>query len=408
MRLNNLLSFGPNAEEIELNPLNVLVGPNAAGKSNLIEALSLLQYAPSDLAIPLREGGGISEWLWKGSPDPKAAELDITAYYPQGPMPLRHVLSLAETGQKFQVEDERIENEHPSKSYEEDVLFYYRYQHGRPMISTWPVPDHDSPDTELRESNTSVDRARRSLRHLDTDSIDHANSILAQRKDADLYPEITYLGENYAKLKIYREWSLGPASPPRRPQQVDLPEDFLLEDATNIALILNNLIHVGYRSMILNYLQYFYEEIEDISTKIEGGTVQLYVHEKGLKGAPIPASRISDGMLRFLCLLSILCHPNPPPLVCIEEPELCLHPDIIPVIGNLLIEATERTQLIVTTHSDTLVSALSEVPQYVLVCERDEGGSTLKRLDQNQLTDWLEEFKLGDLWRMGEIGGTRW
>lgn len=407
LRLRNLLSYGPEASEVELGGLNVLIGPNAVGKSNLIEAISLLQASPTDLAKPIREGGGIAEWLWKGAEHASAAQIDATVYYPNGAMPLRHVLSLAEVGQKFQVEDERIESEHSRNPGDDDVFFFYRYQHGHPVINAWPPPNEDEPTSAKEEQGWHEVTGRR-LRKLSTDAIDHGKSILAQRKDADLYPEITYLAENYAGVKIYREWSLGRGTPPRRPQQVDLPDDFLLEDATNIALILNNLIHSGYRNTILEHLRTFYEDIEDITTKIQGGTVQLYLHEKGLAGGPIPAARISDGMLRFLGLLAILVHPNPPSLVCIEEPELCLHPDIIPTVGKLLVEASERTQLVVTTHSDALISSLSDVPECVLVCERDADGSSLRRLEAEQLADWLDTYKLGDIWRMGEIGGTRW
>ena len=66
IRLENILSFGPGVE-FPLEPLNVLIGPNASGKSNLIEALSLLAAAPRDLQAPIRAGGGVREWLWKGA-----------------------------------------------------------------------------------------------------------------------------------------------------------------------------------------------------------------------------------------------------------------------------------------------------------------------------------------------------
>jgi predicted ATPase len=93
-------------------------------------------------------------------------------------------------------------------------------------------------------------------------------------------------------------------------------------------------------------------------------------------------------------------------LICIEEPEIGLHPDVLPVVADLLVEASQRTQLIVTTHSDLLVSGLSEVPESVLVCERDEEGTTLRRLEKDKLAEWLEKYSLGDLWLKGEIGGT--
>jgi predicted ATPase len=106
--------------------------------------------------------------------------------------------------------------------------------------------------------------------------------------------------------------------------------------------------------------------------------------------------------------MALLLDPTPPPLICIEEPELGLHPDILPTIAEMLIEASQRTQLIVTTHSDALISALSEYPESVVVCERDEKGSHLRRLEPDKLKDWLENYTLGDLRQMGEIGGNRW
>jgi predicted ATPase len=105
----------------------------------------------------------------------------------------------------------------------------------------------------------------------------------------------------------------------------------------------------------------------------------------------------------------VLCHPEPPPLVCLEEPEIGLHPDILPTVAELLIQASERCQLIVTTHSDILVSALTERPESVLVCEHDGDGSRLTRLQADKLKVWLDKYhSLGELWRMGELGGTRW
>jgi len=117
---------------------------------------------------------------------------------------------------------------------------------------------------------------------------------------------------------------------------------------------------------------------------------------------------LSDGTLRYLCLLAVLCHPEPPPLVCLEEPEIGLHPDILKTVAELLVQASERSQLIVTTHSDILVSALTERAESVLVCERGEEGSRLTRLESEKLKDWLERYSLGELWMMGELGGTRW
>ena len=388
IKLQNLLSFGPKTEEIELKSLNVLIGPNASGKSNLIDAIGLLRATPKDLLLAVRAGGGIMDWLWKGGVQTPTAEIDATIYDPNGMMPLRHKISFTQVGQRFDLIDETIENERPSYGHEnEEPIFFYKYQNGRPVLSVSPINEK----RKLRREDLEINQ-----------------SVLAQRKDPDQYPEITYLVNQYSKIKLYREWNVGRDTPPRSPQKTDLAEDFLEENAQNLGLVLNDLEHQrGVRNIILEKLKQFHEQFDDISTKIHLGNVQIFLHENGLQ-QPIPATRLSDGTLRYLCLLSILCHPSPPPLICIEEPELGLHPDILPTIADLLKEASSKTQLIVTTHSDVLVDALTDVPDSVLICEKREGSTTMRRLDGHELDKWLEKYSLGELWLKGELGGTRW
>lgn len=119
-------------------------------------------------------------------------------------------------------------------------------------------------------------------------------------------------------------------------------------------------------------------------------------------------SRLSDGTLRYLCLLSILMHPEPPPFVAIEEPELGLHPDAVAQIAELLVDASQRTQLVITTYSRMLIDALSDFPSSVVVCEKENGESRFERLDADKLRTWLDKYSLGDLWGSGELGGNRW
>ena len=399
IRLRNLLSYGEGSEEISTESLNVLIGPNSSGKSNLIEVIGILQSAPSDLTAAFRRSGsGVAEWLWKGSENTPNAEIEVTVYYPAGVMGLRHRISFTVEGQRFQLVDEVVENERRQHQDQRDAFFYYRFQDGHPLLSVRTVPqDHPRKDE---------DRVERKLRREDV-ALDQ--SVLSQRKDPDQYPEITYLATQYSKMKLYREWILGRYTPPRLPQPTDSPGDFLEEDARNLGLVLNALEHQGGKTweMILENLRRFADGFNDISTRIQGGTVQVFLREKELR-QPIPATRLSDGTLRFLCLLSVLCHPSPPPVICIEEPELDLHPDILPAIAELLVDASSRTQLFVTTHSDILIDALSETPEAVIVCEKSKGASTLRRLDKEELAAWLKRYSLGQLWRTGELGGNRW
>jgi predicted ATPase len=234
------------------------------------------------------------------------------------------------------------------------------------------------------------------------------HSILAQRKDPEHYPEITYLGELFGKFRLYRDWEFGTISDVREPCDAGLPNEYLEEDGSNLGVVLDRLLaRPAVKHQILDSLRTFYENAKDLRTSIEGGKVQTRLEEKHL-GATIPLMRMSDGTIRWLALLAILLNPDPPPLVAIEEPELGLHPDMIHELGKLLVEASTRMQIIITTHSDRLVEEFSERPDAVVVCEKESGASTFRRLDAGQLSAWLQEYSLGQLWTKGQLGGTRW
>ena len=401
LKVQNFLSFGAKGAEIDLGPLNVIIGQNASGKSNLIEVLGLIHATALEkaLATRIRSGGGIREWIWKGGQPATPGEISaivspLGGHPQQGwQMPLRYSIKLAELGQRFEIVEELIEDEKPRNQYDQVPYFYYKYQNGQAVINVQKVLEKEG---------------QRAQRNLQRDDILPEDSIISQRKDPEQYPEIFYLGRQFGEIRIFADWSTGRFTEPRKPQAADSTTDFLDEDGKNLGLVLNDLEHRGdtYK-IIIDRLRKFYERADGYSVKIEGGTVQLFLREAGVAG-PIPATRLSDGTLRYLCLLSILCHPSPPPLICIEEPEMGLHPDILPTVAELLKEASSRTQLVVTTHSDILISALSDTPEAILVCERTEEGTQISRLNAEALKGWLEDYSIGELWLKGEIGGTRW
>ncbi len=393
LKLKNFLSYGSQAEEIEMQPLNVIIGANSYGKSNLIEAIAILKATPTDLLAPIRQGGGVRDFLWKGDNNNPIGEIEATLDY-LGNIPLRYRINFTVVGQKLEIVDEAIEDKYPITTNlfpnNNNAHFYYRYQdqNGHPVLNI---------NNDVEELHIT--------RILLRGDINPNQSILSQLKDPKQYPEITYLNNQFSNISLYRDWHIGRNSQARMPQKTDLPEHPLLEDGSNLGLFLNNLQYqIGTRNVI-EKLKKFYDKAEELAPKIYGGTVQIFVREAGLT-QPIPATRLSDGTLRYLFLMALLLDPTPPPIICIEEPEIGLHPDIIPTIAEMLVEASKRTQIIVTTHSDALISSLPV--ESVLVCERDVTGSHLRRLDPNQLKKWLDNYTLGDLWRMGEIGGNRW
>ncbi len=390
LRLKNLLSFGEQGIDLELGSLNVIVGANGSGKSNLIEAVSLLRAATSDFSNALSDGEVAENWLWKGIGN-KGLPAEIWAYWdrPKFSVGIQHYVKLEERNYRFFVADELITDDEITEQGKREPIKYFSYRHRRAYLNVHGV------------------EGKNRTRELQVEEVNPEKSILAQREDPDHYPQLYAWGETLKKIQIYRDWQFGRKSVLRNAQSPGQPNEYLLESGENLAVVVNRLkFDHGAKRSLMEGLRDFYPWIEDVDLRMEGGKVQVYFHEKG--GMFTPATRLSDGTMRWLALLVILLVPNPPPLVCIEEPELGLHPDVLPKLAELLVAASERMQLIVTTHSDILIDALSDHPEAVIVCDKDESGTRFTRLDGMELKGWLDRYSLGELWRKGELGGNRW
>ncbi|MCK4305757.1 MAG: AAA family ATPase, partial [Candidatus Eisenbacteria sp.] len=130
--------------------------------------------------------------------------------------------------------------------------------------------------------------------------------------------------------------------------------------------------------------------------------IRLEWHERG-SDYPFLAHYLSDGTLRFMCLATLLLQPQLPSTVLIDEPELGLHPYAITVLASLMRSAATRTQVIVSTQSVSLVNQFE--PQDLLIVEREDQATVIKRVDPERLSEWLEEYSLGDLWEKNVLGG---
>ena len=361
LHLDGFLSFAPGSEPFELRPLNVLIGPNGSGKSNVIEALGLLAAASGDLGQAVRSGQGFLEWLWKG--DPPAVEVRIEAVLDRGGTPngeeLRYRLMLGPVRARLELLDEAVGKMEAAR--EEHAYWYYQLERGRP-------------------------------------------TIYGRTGDTERYREVTGVEEAFSDIQTLNEWTPGRHTPRRDARSASLPEDRMFSRDREAALILNQMLHGG-DTRFNDLLRQFFPRFESLSIRDSNGSEQLYLHESGFE-APIPATRLSNGTLRFVMLLATLLLPSPPPLLCIEGPERGLHPDAAALLGEVLIEASRRMQLVVTTHSDALVSALTDQPDAIVACERPGAATKLSRLDPAKLAGWLEDYCLGDLWRMGALGAN--
>ena len=217
---------------------------------------------------------------------------------------------------------------------------------------------------------------------------------------------ITSSGKAFDEFRIYRGFQTGVKDDVRRGVSSAAPKQPLDENGSNLALVLQEIDFHGSLGRVEHYLHRLSDRFGEIKIRPEGGLSQVYLEERGI--GKIPATSLSDGTLKFLCLMAILFDTNPPTLVCIDEPEAGLHPDALTLVADALREASSRTQLVITTHSDALVECFSDEPESVVVCDRGpDEGTRFRRLSNDKLKDWLEEYTLGELWRRGEIGGTQ-
>lgn len=395
LQLKGFLSFRPGSEPVELTNLNVLIGPNGVGKSNFIEAVELLHATPTDFSSAIRLGGSPNDWIWHGGKEATVARIESLLSPVNSTPELRYALEFTDSAGRLEIADEVLEETKKADPRARDVRFYYRFQRGRPAINVSETVASEGSPRQYRQ------------RKLKRESIDPQQSILSQRKDPDLYPEVTATAKRFGGIQVFREWGFGRFAALRAAQPSNLPTDVLLPQLANLGLVLNDLEHRDDWTRFNDLMHKFLPRFKRLSTKVSAGSVQVYLHEEGLS-VPVPATRLSDGTLRFLALLAILLNPQSATLICIEEPELGLHPDAMSLLADLLAEAAKKTQLIVTTHSDVLVSALTEHAESVLVCDYLENGTTLQRLEAEKLGLWLKDYRLGEIWRSGKLGGNLW
>ena len=130
--------------------------------------------------------------------------------------------------------------------------------------------------------------------------------------------------------------------------------------------------------------------------------VRLEWQQKG-SDFPFQPNHLSDGTIRFICLATALLQPDPSATIVIDEPELGLHPYAISTLADLIKSASERTQVVISTQSPTLLDYFE--PEQIIVVNRQDGRSTFERLDPQALTGWLEDYSVGELWQKNVVQG---
>ncbi|MBB5064289.1 AAA family ATPase [Granulicella mallensis] len=400
----NLLSFGPEAEPIELRSLNILIGPNGSGKSNFIEIIRLLHVLPNkDPWSSVLATGGVSEWVWKG----KKNKSLLCALHAQLSLGDVRTSQIGDKSEYFNLSI-NLELYESSFRIKRESIGTSDIGGNINTLQSWFERDGPYGTLHLRMARADegpivfgLNTDRSVIAQLASPSVQASNI-------GQILPELFEIAEFLESFDFHQDWEFGVDCPPRDPQPVGQSIVRLEENGINLAQMLAHYKddHKPVFERLTDLVRRFYEPVKSVEVRVVSTHLQVAIEEIG--GFSVPAYRLSDGMLRWLAILAILLNPTPPPVTCIDEPELGLHPDIIPTLADLLREASMRTQLIVTTHSTALVDAFSDDPEVICVSEKIDGSTVIRRLSQPDLAVWLKDYSLGNLWASGEIGGNRW
>jgi predicted ATPase len=384
--IEGLLSFGERTH-FEFGQINILVGPNGSGKSNLIDCVRLLRHAPFDIQEAFKDSG-FEDWLYRGVDRQSGCGfLQVTAKVPELPHKIRHRLRLGPPLHSLAPLEEVISSA-VTENEQADLYFVGSHRSG----ATLSIP---GPGKRRRE------------RKLGEREYDPFRSILSQIRDVGQYPEITRLSGFYASFRVYSEWTFGRNSNLREATPAGRSDTTLSESMDNLALALNGLEKTGAHEKIKGLLRELKDTYSDYVTRVSFGRVAMELMESPFDSS-LSAKRLSDGTLRFLALAAILLQPSPPPLICLEEPELGMHPDMIRMVAGMIVDASAKTQLIVATHSEHLLTALQDDFDVLFAFDAGLTGSIVRRFSREEFKEWRQDHTLGELWTTGELGGNRW
>lgn len=346
--------------DFSLSDVNVLIGANGCGKSNFVSFFYLLrEIVETRLEKAVNKAGGADRQLYLG---PKVTEK------------IHAKLEFGWNAYSFTLE--------PTAD-------------NRLIFGDERVEYH--PDAGMRTK--SVDRS------IGTGHSESKLQAHVERGDNHIIAKHVY--EAVSSWTVYHVHDTSETARMRRQSPVD-DDERLQPDAGNLAPFLNHLQESDpstFRLIVdtIRLVAPFFKDFRFRPKKLKDiEVVQLDWIQQGSEYHLHP-SQLSDGTLRFIALATALLQPTPPATILIDEPELGLHPSALGILADLILQARERTQLIVSTQSAQLLDNFD--PAQIVVVEREDGASTFRRLDDDDLKNWLEDYSLGELWQKNVYGG---
>jgi predicted ATPase len=341
-------------QTLKLGPLNVFIGGNGSGKSNLIEVFRFLhEIVEQRLAMYTATKGGADSLLYFG----RRQSPDMSFSLEFGERRTSHRYKIQLTG----TDDDTL------LIAEDSVAYHDKNRYNRP----WTAPvSVFSKESKLKEDQSSprvlVDMESYRVYHF------HDTSDIAAMKGTSDVDDNRFLRPQAENLAAFLYWLQE-----MRPEHMANIRDTIRQIAP------------------------FFDEFRLEPLRLNPSKIRMEWKEKG-SDMYFNASSLSDGTLRFICLAALLLQPDLPPLILLDEPELGLHPAAVTLLASLLSSASTRTQVLVATQSVTLVNQFE--PEQVWAVDREDRQSVFRHLSRADMSGWLDDYALGELWEKNVLG----
>ena len=344
--------------DLDMQPINIMIGSNGAGKSNFISFFKFLKNIyDRNLQRHVAEEGSSEDILYFGSKNSEYV--------------------LGET--KFQVNPQLFNIYQFKLKPNDEGLFYFEQEFASFHDSSrYPAPY----DTSLGNG------------HNESKLIASNNTI------------VTHVREYMDSFRVFHFHDTSKTAKMRKPAQLN-DNSFLREDGSNLPAYLYFMQEKYPKDlkkieMVVRSVAPYFEQFNLQPDRINEDQIRLEWKEKG-SDAYFNAKHLSDGTLRFIALATLLLQPQAPEVIIIDEPELVLHPFAIDKLAGLIKKASIKTQIIVSTQSVNLVDNF--MPENIITVDREDNQSVFKRQNTVDLKYWLDEYSISDLWNKNVIGG---
>jgi predicted ATPase len=329
---------------LKFGQINVITGANGCGKSNVYKTIYLLaQAAKGELAQTLALEGGVPSLMWAGAKrranfnktevrlNLRAICTDVSYELSCGtPIPVPYSMFLL---------DPEVKQE-----------------------AVW-LGDKKRPSTLLleRDNSTAFIFDKEQNKHTYPFFLSNSESVLAQLHEPHLYPEVAALSKQLQNWRFYHNFRTDQNSLLRQPQ-IGVRTTVLSNTGYDLAAALRTIMEVGNENKLNEAIEIAFPGSKlSIIDPYGKSRFEIQLQMKGIL-RPLTASELSDGTLRYLCMVAALLSPRLPLVMVLNEPEMSLHPDLIPPLAELIIYAAASSQVIITTHSQQLVKILQQNP----------------------------------------------